>query len=132
MGLRVALDELQRVDVRGKTISELSKYVDAVTYVKTLSGDKKFIDHQLRQQQPDPMRINVTSLGNLAYIGFLIKIYASGLSNSWRRIEGCMNTRVAASSIERRYMVNTVTWPFQAGVMLVCNIRLRENLLRLG
>lgn len=67
MGLRFDLKELKKVDVRGKTIAELSKYVDAVTYVKTLAADKEFVSPQLRE--PDVNRVNVTSLGNLAFIG---------------------------------------------------------------
>lgn len=69
MGLRYEVCELMRVDRRGKSLSEMARYVDAVTFVKTRAGDKAFLVSLLRpMQDARSISFNTTSLGNLAYI----------------------------------------------------------------
>ena len=73
-GLRYTLEELKTTDPTCMTIEDISKYVDAITYAKTIRQDAEFF---LPQLQPIPegktVSITTTGLGNLAYIALHFK-----------------------------------------------------------
>ena len=71
-GLRHSIKELQSFQHQNKTIQDMANYVDVVTYIKTNSNDNEFLKQQLNARQT-PSQINVTALGNLAYIALQSK-----------------------------------------------------------
>lgn len=69
-GLRYSLEELNNVSPIGKTIEELSEYVDAITYVRVRKNQHNILRNQLQElREGERIHVSVTGLGNLAYTG---------------------------------------------------------------
>lgn len=69
-GLRYTLDDLNKISPIGKTMEELSAYVDAVTYVHVTRDHRDVLRDQLQElREGEKIHVSVTGLGNLAYTG---------------------------------------------------------------
>jgi hypothetical protein len=68
-GLHYSIEELNNISIIDKSIEEISKYVDAITYIKVKQKDIDFFSPQLIDiKEGQKVKISVTGLGNLAYI----------------------------------------------------------------
>jgi len=68
-GLRYSIEELNKTSPIGKSMSEISKYVDAITFAMVKNKKIDSLNDQLIEL-PEGIKIEVslTGLGNLAYV----------------------------------------------------------------
>lgn len=72
-GLRFPIQELIQVTPKGKSMEDMSRYVDAITYAKVVANDVGFFSPFMKPLETPEVRVSATGLGNLAYIALHIK-----------------------------------------------------------
>lgn len=67
-GLRYTLTELNTISPVNKSIKDMSKYVDAITFVMVQKGKNDLLKEQLQElREGERVNISITGLGNLAF-----------------------------------------------------------------